>query len=975
MRIGRQVASTTAGAALLTGCAFAAKLVTGGAFDIMRGAPQLIDQLAIPGLIATGFGKKLGALPEPGVYALLFAVLWAPLYGIASTLLSGKDRARRTALASLLVAPATRPDAWQRLAKLTAFVGREAELARLNAFAQRHTKAGKVTWQVLCGPHGVGKSRLAREWLLRLKAEGWTVGFLSDTPDFDAVAAGRTTGPTVIVVDDAAQFGDAVWAFIDHASATWGAGRHEVRILLLAHADMRPDGADFARDERVRDARERTWLSDGLNRDGAPLVEVSAPPIAAGFLADDQQRISILRAAAAAEGETLSEVVARRLASEAGGRTVFLILAGQNPDKWRGLFGEYARNIVRTAQELFKSRPGTGERVLALSALIGPVDHEVRERVAPGAWPAEKLAELFSIDLALASREVPNFPDLLGHEIFFACLPDLQPGDRRALCAQLAGERPDAFLEKALGFWQNHADPSALRDLVTGAPATASAQRAEGLELLYAAAADVSPRRINMPFGRLHQLRGRTLMRALCDDAETLSADQCAKIVDAALKLLPEDATAVYLPALHAAAPCQPETRLKWAALLHRYETPVGSEPPAAIQDLVLKAGPLSEVEAAGFEQALSGPSLFERVFAAYNFAEALRNRRTTPEKIIPRFRAVREGLANLLRASHEAERVAGANAFAFIARDPRGSPGLEHLNAAHVRALRDLLMDERCAAQTAVAATLALGNAYRDPYRTSDVTRLLSPQSAVESTFTPAQEADRTDIAQILGSILRRGGLVGNDAWLMTLSRTRLGDFCEEVTTALIHEVGSPTLSTGDLQEVLVRASRRPSPLTIRLLAQAARTARPDEQAVALAGLAEAGAAGEIAALGGEIELRRTPFDLKVFAAEVRDHVAGGAWVGRQVEALREMLNDINVSNSGHLVHKLKAKDTTGRWAYYFVLVEEEREDAFLTAIDVEKKGTIDLEDYGEVIASCYGEAPTPEIVNMLREKYGFEV
>jgi hypothetical protein len=78
-------------------------------------------------------------------------------------------------------------------------------------------------------------------------------------------------------------------------------------------------------------------------------------------------------------------------------------------------------------------------------------------------------------------------------------------------------------------------------------------------------------------------------------------------------------------------------------------------------------------------------------------------------------------------------------------------------------------------------------------------------------------------------------------------------------------------------------------------------------------------------------------------------------------------------IAKKGHLIHKLKAKDTTGRWAYYFVLVEAPREQAFLKSI--EGDGIIDLEDYGKVIASCYGEEPTQEIKEFLKEKYGFDV
>jgi hypothetical protein len=78
-------------------------------------------------------------------------------------------------------------------------------------------------------------------------------------------------------------------------------------------------------------------------------------------------------------------------------------------------------------------------------------------------------------------------------------------------------------------------------------------------------------------------------------------------------------------------------------------------------------------------------------------------------------------------------------------------------------------------------------------------------------------------------------------------------------------------------------------------------------------------------------------------------------------------------IAKKGHLIHKLKAKDSTGRWAYYFVLVEPQRESAFMKAIDGD--GMIDLEDFGKVIASCYGEEPNDETKTFLKEKYWFEV
>ncbi len=75
----------------------------------------------------------------------------------------------------------------------------------------------------------------------------------------------------------------------------------------------------------------------------------------------------------------------------------------------------------------------------------------------------------------------------------------------------------------------------------------------------------------------------------------------------------------------------------------------------------------------------------------------------------------------------------------------------------------------------------------------------------------------------------------------------------------------------------------------------------------------------------------------------------------------------------AGHLIHKLKAKDSTGRWAYYFVLVDPHREKEFSRAITGD--GMLDLEQYGKIVASCYDEKPNEEVERFLREKYGFEM
>jgi hypothetical protein len=81
----------------------------------------------------------------------------------------------------------------------------------------------------------------------------------------------------------------------------------------------------------------------------------------------------------------------------------------------------------------------------------------------------------------------------------------------------------------------------------------------------------------------------------------------------------------------------------------------------------------------------------------------------------------------------------------------------------------------------------------------------------------------------------------------------------------------------------------------------------------------------------------------------------------------------DRQVAERGHLIHQIKAKDSTGSWAYYFILISPNSEQEFLQSLDSGE--SIDLENYGKIIASCYGEEPSKKIRNFLKEKYGFNV
>ena len=76
-------------------------------------------------------------------------------------------------------------------------------------------------------------------------------------------------------------------------------------------------------------------------------------------------------------------------------------------------------------------------------------------------------------------------------------------------------------------------------------------------------------------------------------------------------------------------------------------------------------------------------------------------------------------------------------------------------------------------------------------------------------------------------------------------------------------------------------------------------------------------------------------------------------------------------ISSRGDLFYKVVATDTTNRRAYYFILLDKGKKEAFLKLTESDH---FDLKDYGTIVESGYGEEPPEEIKQRLKEKYGFE-
>jgi len=92
-------------------------------------------------------------------------------------------------------------------------IGRSNSLHQLDEFFDQDASFG---WWVIAGSGGVGKSRLALD-AIEHRQTLWEVGFLSNTKlkKDDALSGWQPQSPTIIVIDYAAEYPEAIQYWID----------------------------------------------------------------------------------------------------------------------------------------------------------------------------------------------------------------------------------------------------------------------------------------------------------------------------------------------------------------------------------------------------------------------------------------------------------------------------------------------------------------------------------------------------------------------------------------------------------------------------------------------------------------------------------------------------------------------------------------------------------------------------------------
>ena len=310
------------------------------------------------------------------------------------------------------------------------FVGRTESLAELDQMLDR--KGERFRWRSLVGVSGIGKSRLAIEWLERARAQGWDVGIV-DRDDAHLLTDWRPRRPTALVVDDARRnWEEQLWNMLARLAGARG-DSPPVRVLVT---DQTAPAIDLAR---------------GYDRD---VVQKAAPdlPMRLDPLGEDDLR-ELHRLAQAG---TIDEP---SLIRESAGRprAALILLHAADQESYAAALTAWVERFVPG----LLGNDGIASSLacpLLLSALAGAIDTD-KARAVCGTVDSDALVRFFG-DASAEALEVrlpPLVPDDLAGEVVLQLLPRVDLRLREALVDIALEAAPAAVEARLYGLWS--ADP------------------------------------------------------------------------------------------------------------------------------------------------------------------------------------------------------------------------------------------------------------------------------------------------------------------------------------------------------------------------------------------------------------------------------------------------------------------------------------------------------------------------------------
>jgi len=239
--------------------------------------------------------------------------------------------------------------------RATPFLGREKELAQINAFL---VTPELFRWQSVHGPGGVGKSRLALEFCLSLDA--WSAGFLPPGNGFEKEwNHWSPERPTLIVIDDLEQRTSEAKAILQTMSLKEQVLEQPVRVLLL--------GREKSKNlEKILSVDPFDWESHFES-------SCYGPAIALGPVSSvEAERIIHGIAGNLARAGPLDGLFQLPLYAILAG---IALENGKNPFQWdRSALSRYV--LGRNRSQFWRNVNETDENLLAYVSIVGPMSPE-----------------------------------------------------------------------------------------------------------------------------------------------------------------------------------------------------------------------------------------------------------------------------------------------------------------------------------------------------------------------------------------------------------------------------------------------------------------------------------------------------------------------------------------------------------------------------------------------------------------------
>jgi hypothetical protein len=312
---------------------------------------------------------------------------------------------------------------------VTKLVGREAERAELLALLDVGHGAASFQWRFLLGTSGIGKSRLALDWLEQARLRGWDIGVL-DPCDLALISNWHPRRPTALVMEEPCTRWQPHVADIISEIATRSTVRKPLRMLVVDQISPR-----IASQAAVEQMLQATECRPPLCLQ--PLPDADIRSMLAGKVADvEVDRLTILSA----------------------GRPRAAIMFVNVPVSQS--YGDALRRWSELLIKELKVDTETPDRSTAipliLAAMVGPLPADQARAILGTLDPGPLVRFFDNCSRSGIERELPRLlPEDVAQELALRLLAKLDPHDRTLVADLMLHEFPMRLEAGLAAIWRN----------------------------------------------------------------------------------------------------------------------------------------------------------------------------------------------------------------------------------------------------------------------------------------------------------------------------------------------------------------------------------------------------------------------------------------------------------------------------------------------------------------------------------------